>query len=388
MTIVFLVLFLTGIIFCFLELNHRLRSSSPLLLNPVDFEIKSTDLSTEINVLLKISNPHPHMEIMIPEFRVIPRLMGSIDMPNVKIRTNTFNENEDPKYRRMKYYCSHIVKAKQSTNVQVSLRLDDYDIRNSLNKLYSIWLEIFWVNYGPFGRIERNQGIVIPTCKLKQLKSSDAYFIKGDNCQILPLKTHILGPLDNPIEIINNYTAHIYQKGDIITIGETPLALMEGRYRNPKEINPSLLAKLLCKAFHPTSSLATGCGMQTLIDIIGPTRTIISWVSAIFLKCLGVKGVFYRLAGKQARLIDDITGTTPPYDKSIVLGPENPENFCNTISKELGIDIAVVDVNDLGRVKILAASSNCDKRLIRQALSTNPAGNADQLTPLVLVRPS
>ena len=42
--------------------------------------------------------------------------------------------------------------------------------------------------------------------------------------------------------------------------------------------------------------------------------------------------MFYRLAGEQARLIDDITGTTPPYDQVIVLGPINTKKFCNEIA--------------------------------------------------------
>ena len=81
-----------------------------------------------------------------------------------------------------------------------------------------------------------------------------------------------------------------------------------------------------------------------------------------------VKGIFYVLAGEQARLIDDITGTTPPYDKSIVLGPQDANKFCDQASKELGIGVAIVDVNDLGRVKILASSPLCDKTLIKKAL--------------------
>ena len=95
-----------------------------------------------------------------------------------------------------------------------------------------------------------------------------------------------------------------------------------------------------------------------------------------------------RLAGKQARLIDDVTGTTPPYDQTIVLGPKEPEKVCEKIALELGIDVAIVDVNDLGRVKVLASNQNCNRSLLKQALSSNPAGNANQQTPFVLVRPS
>ena len=48
--------------------------------------------------------------------------------------------------------------------------------------------------------------------------------------------------------------------------------------------------------------------------------------------------------------------------------------------------VAVVDVNDLGRVKVLAASQGCDGALLERALRPNPAGNANERTPLVLVR--
>ena len=36
------------------------------------------------------------------------------------------------------------------------------------------------------------------------------------------------------------------------------------------------------------------------------------------------------------------------------LGPSRAEQFCRDASTELGVDVAIVDVNDLGRVKVLA----------------------------------
>ena len=113
-----------------------------------------------------------------------------------------------------------------------------------------------------------------------------------------------------------------------------------------------------------------------------------AWLVGTALKLVGLKGWFYRLAGEQARLIDDITGTTPPYDQTIVLGPDQPGPFCAAMASELGVDVAVVDVNDLGRVKVLAASQGCDEALLMRALRPNPAGNANQRTPLVLIRPA
>ena len=161
---------------------------------------------------------------------------------------------------------------------------------------------------------------------------------------------------------------------------------MQGQYIDYRSINVSPVAKILCKGFHPTSSLATACGLQTLINISGPTRVITAWLVGGICKLFGIKGLFYRLAGEQARLIDDITGTTPPYDKSIVLGPKDALSFCIKASKELKIDVAIVDVNDLGRVKILSTNNINNSKIIKSALMTNPAGNANQLTPLVLIR--
>jgi hypothetical protein len=181
--------------------------------------------------------------------------------------------------------------------------------------------------------------------------------------------------------VLERYAGGLIQPGDVLTIGETPLAVMQGRYHHPSTVEPSLLARQLCRVFHPTSSLATACGLQTLIDIVGPARVLVAWLAGSAMKLVGIKGGFYRLAGDQARLIDDVTGTTPPYDQTLVLGPAEPEAFCNRMAADLGVAIAVVDVNDLGRVKVLAASRGCDEELLQRALRPNPAGNANERTP-------
>ena len=49
-----------------------------------------------------------------------------------------------------------------------------------------------------------------------------------------------------------------------------------------------------------------------------------------------------------------------------------------------------MDVNDLTHIKgkflVLAKSEGVDEEILRVALLRNPAGNADQQTPLVLIR--
>ena len=216
--------------------------------------------------------------------------------------------------------------------------------------------------------------MLVPLHKPTPLPAEQATFRQGDRCGVLPVKTHLLGTLDDPIEVMRTYAAHLVQPGDVLTIGETPVAVIQNRYRHPSEVEPGLVARLACRVFHPTSSLATACGMQTLIDLVGPTRVVCAWLGGLLLKLVGIRGGFYRLAGEQARLIDDITGTTPPYDQTIVLGPEQPGELCQRAAEALGVAVAIVDVNDLGRVKVLAASRRCDTELLERALRPNPAG--------------
>jgi hypothetical protein len=254
--------------------------------------------------------------------------------------------------------------------------------------LDTLWLEVVWVNYGPFGRLRRRDGILIPLRRPEPQQAATARWRDGERCRVLPVRTHLLGTLDDPEQVLRHYAGPVLQSGDVLTIGETPLAVMQGRYHHPETVRPSALARLLCRVFHPTSSLATACGMQTLIDLVGPARVLCAWLAGTALKLVGSKGWFYRLAGEQARLIDDVTGTTPPYDQTIVLGPDHPDAFCEQMARALGVGVAVVDVNDLGRVKVLAASRGCDEELLQRALRPNPAGNANERTPLVLVRPA
>ena len=99
---------------------------------------------------------------------------------------------------------------------------------------------------------------------------------------------------------------------------------------------------------------------------------------------------FLLVSGDQAGLMDDITGTIAPYDKFICLGPQHCEKFVEDVGTTLGIDTAVVDVNDLSKetkmLTILAKARGVDSDCLHKALLANPAGNADQQTPFVLIR--
>ncbi len=376
MLLIFL-LFIT-ISFLLIELNHRLRLISPLILMPKEFKRNILDSKMKYIAWVEIKNTHERMEVMIPFFKVSPQIIGISKDDLISIHTTIKPLHPDEEEQENDYWYAYILKSKKSTLVKIEV---EYEIKKSaIDKIKCLWLDVEWGNYGPFGFFTRFDGFVLPNySNLSKYNDSTVNFVE-------PIKTHILGNLDDPISILKSYIPQNYLPTDILTIGESPLAIMQGEYIDYRTIKVSKIAKLLCKGFHPTSSLATACGMQTLINICGPTRVIMACLVGGLLKSLGINGVFYRLAGEQARLIDDITGTTPPYDKSIVLGPKDSQLFCLKASKELKVNVAVVDVNDLGRVKILSTNNINNKEVIRKALTSNPAGNANQQTPLVLIR--
>lgn len=205
--------------------------------------------------------------------------------------------------------------------------------------------------------------------------------------QTIPVKTKIVTPADDLLEIIDKYASPQLRKGDILVVAETVVAISQGRIVRPENIKPGKWALLISQFISQDGSLSSPFALQAVMNEEGTLRTVlafmISSLSRIFLRR---QGDFYRLAGKQAALVDDITGTTPPFDKYIILGPENPEAVVADIKKRFRVEAAIIDANDLGNSEILAATKGVDNNLMLRIFKKNPAGNADQQTPLVIVR--
>jgi hypothetical protein len=132
--------------------------------------------------------------------------------------------------------------------------------------------------------------------------------------------------------------------------------------------------------------------MQLAIEEVGALRILFAAVAAALTRPLGIKGVFYRVAGPQAAAIDGPTpGTLPPYNTHAKKAPADPGGVARTISASLGaqaggnVPVAVVDANDIG-VNILGASDGVDERLLVDLFRDNPLGQGHQQTPIALIR--
>ncbi len=372
-----------GLVGLGLEIQYRRRQGNDLVLTSGDW---NPDLSNPQHYVflgeMIFRNRTKRLEIMVPEVTADVKLLSGESLDGVSWKTEIISGHTDVPPRQDNYWFAYIIKAQDQTQLKIRVEIEGQD----LTPLKSAWVQIRYMTYGPQGRIPKVAHVVLP------LKFPDANQSPNSRqtqtTTVFPIRTHLLTQLDDPVEVIQRYIKPHAQPGDIVTLGETPLALMQGRFRHPSDIQPGWVAQRICYFFLPTSSLATACGLQALVDVVGPGRVFFAFMGGAVGKLFKQGGVFYQLAGEQARLIDDVTGTLPPYDQFIVLGPEHPQQVVDRIRRETGLGAAIVDVNDLKAVKILAATSDVSPAVLEQSLRSNPAGNADEQTPLVLIRPT
>ena len=378
--IIFLFLFLK----IFLDFYFNKSLKSKLVLIPQDYKYRNKDKNSEVIINLKIINKSKNKETMVSNLNLDLDFFQSKNnhyLKKLDYEESIYIYSGSIKKNIHNYWPTTIIKANSELLIQVILKFKNSDFKN---KIKYIWLKIFWENYGHFGITKKQDGLLVNLNHHNKKELIEIPLKLG--YKAIAVKTDLLGSFDNPIETVMKYCKNVTKEKDILTIGETPLAIMQGRYVAPQNLEYNIFSKILCYFFHPTSSLATACGMQLLIDKIGVMRITFSLILGFLFKCIGIKGVFYRLTGFESSLIDDISGTVVPYDKSIVMGPINTKLFCDKLSKQLEVEVAVVDVNDLGGVKILASSNNSINNILKEILKVNPAGNSDEKTPIVLIR--
>ena len=214
--------------------------------------------------------------------------------------------------------------------------------------------------------------------------------VDGNTYLRLPIKTHVVTAQDKMPDVAEKYAKEHMQPGDILFISEKCVACSQKRAVPLTEIHPRRLARFLCK-FVYKSPYGIGLGipetMEMAIRECGTLRLLFAaFISAIG-KLFRQRGWFYKVAGYKAESIDGPTPyTLPPYNKCVVLGPEDPDKVAREISERIGFQVAIVDVNDLAG-KILGVSDQAmDREYIARILKDNPLGQSAQQTPMGIIR--
>ncbi|MBI4450255.1 HD domain-containing protein [Candidatus Uhrbacteria bacterium] len=206
-----------------------------------------------------------------------------------------------------------------------------------------------------------------------------------------PIRTHVIAATDSLLEIVRQYAISCFRPDDLLAISERIVAITQGRAFPIADIQPSAWAKFLVRFVHK-SPYGIGLGspwtMELAIREAGVPRILLAAVIAAITKPFGIRGMFYRVVGKHINAIDGPCDYTIPLasgERYAKLGPKDPDGVATSLAREIGVDVAIIDANDIG-VNVLGVSEGVDRSFVRAAFRDNPLGQSNEQTPLAIVR--
>jgi F420-0:Gamma-glutamyl ligase len=206
-----------------------------------------------------------------------------------------------------------------------------------------------------------------------------------DGIVAIPVRTRLIVKGDDLATLLRDALTGLARPGDVVAVAETAVAIAQGRFIGAETIRPSRLAQTLARRAGALATINQPESLQLVIDEVGAWRVFGAALLHVAGRAIGRRGVFYELLGQAIATIDGYTGTLPPYERAIVLGPAEPDRVSTELAAALDLHIAIVDANDLRRAKALGASPRVHRENVEQALLGNPAGNGDEQTPLVIL---
>jgi F420-0:Gamma-glutamyl ligase len=205
-------------------------------------------------------------------------------------------------------------------------------------------------------------------------------------CIAIPVRTRLVDRGDDLAAVVAAAVDGIARAGDVVCVSETALAIAQGRAIAADTIRPSRLAYFLSRRAGAMATVSQPESLQLVIDQAGAGRVAFAALAQLAGRALGRRGMFYRILGETIATIDGYTGTLPPFERTIVLGPTDSDGVARAIAERSGAHAAIVDANDISAAKILGASPGVLRERISAALRGNPHGNGDEQTPVVVLK--
>ena len=205
-----------------------------------------------------------------------------------------------------------------------------------------------------------------------------------------PVRTHLVTSADTDASaVVARYVGPLGNDVRLVAVSERMVAITQGRAYPIKDIRAGRLARLL-ERFVTRPGYGIGLGsaetMELAIREVGAPRILLAAAASAITKPFGIHGVFYRIAGPQAKAIDGPTAyTIPPYNQAATLGPKDPDAAARTIAAALDAPVAIIDANDAG-CAVLGARPGVDRRFVERLFADNPLGQAREQTPICVVR--
>ena len=207
------------------------------------------------------------------------------------------------------------------------------------------------------------------------------------------LKTHFITQGEDYLTLMKDYVLPLYQDKDVLSISEKVIAMCQGETVEKEQIKVGFFAKWLSKFATRTRS---GIGMdepyklQLVIDLKGLPMVLFASVIGGIGKLFKKRGLFYKILGKEVAGIDGLYAHSAfeIYHHLAVLLPSKPDEVCQKIYETYQISAMIVDANDIA-AEIIGCSQDLKGREeeLSSLIADNPAGQDDELTPFILIRP-
>jgi tetratricopeptide (TPR) repeat protein len=202
----------------------------------------------------------------------------------------------------------------------------------------------------------------------------------------IPVRTPFITARTGLHKIVEDSTEGVRQPGDVLVIAESAAAAGQGKLTPLELVEAGPLATRLSRFVGKIGPLHSPEGMQGAIMEAGRVRVIAAAVAGAAGKAVKQRGWFYKVAGPNAAMIDDVAAALPPHDHHVIFGPRDPDGLAAELAERLGCDVAIVDANHLTGAWVVGATPGVDREWLTRALADNPAGNEDERTPIVIVR--
>ena len=205
------------------------------------------------------------------------------------------------------------------------------------------------------------------------------------------VKTRLLNFGDDLFKAIQDYVLPMKKDGDWLAISEKVVSVCQNNVRHISTVKAGFLAKFIVKfvkKYPDDIGFSRPEKMQVAVETSGAPRIVLAIILGTLCKIVGIKGIFWRVAGNR---VSEIDGFNPaamyPYTEYAVLPPKDPKKICNEIKKKFDLSAVIIDGNNIN-TKIIAQSNGMpvDKKLSRLILLDNPMGQDDEMTPFILVR--
>lgn len=207
-----------------------------------------------------------------------------------------------------------------------------------------------------------------------------------DGIVALPVRTPLVHQGDDLIGLVERCVRGIAAPPDVLAISETAVAIAQGQAVPAEFVRPGKLAYFLAPRAGAMATVSQPESLQLVIDEAGAPKVFFAALLNVLGRLVGVHGMFYRILGEAITAIDGYTGTLPPFERAIVFAPQHPDAVAQSVFERTGCSCAIVDANDLEKAKVLGASTGVNRANLEFALLTNPHGNGDEQTPIVVLK--